>query len=119
MFMPKTQTIRAERKNGHARPGGDLQLYHHQRLKDGFLIGRARCVSTSPITLKFGSVDLIQDDACLITDVRGLDEFARKDGFNDWWDMRAFWAENHPGSMNGAGFLEWTGRLIRWEPFED
>lgn len=115
----KRQTIRAERKNGHSRPGGDLQLYYHQRHKDGFLIGYARCVSTTPITLKFGKVDLVQDDQCLITGARGLDDFAIKDGFCDWADMRQFWAENHPGSMRGAGSLEWTGRLIRWEPFED
>lgn len=106
----KRQTIRAERKR-HARPGEDLQLYSGMRTKHCVLIGRAVCRSAEPIRLtlseprvEFGGRSHWRSDT--------LNTFARSDGFADWNELVAFWAENHPG------IDPFSGVLITWGGFQ-
>lgn len=40
-----------------------------------------------------------------------LDAFAVEDGFEDWSDMRRFWALEHPN------ITQWTGVRICWSNF--
>lgn len=120
MICPKRQTIRAER-NGrarHVRPTEIMHLYCMQRAVDGFKIGEAVCIMATPIILKFGrdtnSVDYVESPATgLVATCAGLNEFAQRDGFRDWSDMRKFWAEEHPGVE------QFTGVLLMWEPPHD
>lgn len=118
-FGPKTQTIRALRKDGrpHAAPGQTLNLYYHQRFKDGFMIGNARCTLIVPITIKIAplnnpkSLESIDSEVTgLLSERSSLDLFAYMDGFTSWTDMRVFWHEHHPE------VTEFEGSLIRWEP---
>jgi hypothetical protein len=102
-IRPKRQTIRADRKR-HARPGEDLQHYCGMRTKGCFLIGRARCVYTVPITIEVLKTKLKFSDF-----VFDADAFAQSDGFSDADDMHDFWLREHgPGKFEGV--------LIRWEP---
>ena len=41
---------------------------------------------------------------------RVLDDFAVRDGFQGWADMRAFWRAEHPD------VYKFNGVLIKWEP---
>ena len=41
-----------------------------------------------------------------------LDAFARRDGFEDWPEMREFWRENHKAEV-------FSGVLIRWTNFKE
>lgn len=115
----KRQTIRADRKR-HARPGEALQLYTGMRTKHCKLIGRAVCERVLPVRILFlndtsGDLDL---SAVLVREGEGFaplrvakDFFARRDGFADWRDLRAFWSINHPGVD------EFDGVLIEWRDF--
>lgn len=107
----KTQTIRADRKR-HARPGEELQLYTGMRTKHCRLVGRARCTEVEPVQLELSPSRLVMYSTrpgAWVMDPAACDRFAVKDGFNDAADMRAFWAEKHPGADKFAGVL------IRWE----
>lgn len=108
---PKCQTIRAEGKRRHARPGEELQLYHGLRTKSAFLIGRARCTDIKPIYIEVEAPLIIIGDQHRITTRSELDEFARNDGFKDYEDFALFWYEEHHETMN-----DFNGLLIRWEP---
>jgi hypothetical protein len=106
---PKRQTIRAVGKRVHARPGDKLQLYTGMRTKQCQQIGVARCISVMPIhiniearIIKSGGVQLRRKD---------LDGFARRDGFKDFADMRAFWLAEHGRAAN-----DFHGLIIKWEP---
>lgn len=120
----KQQTIRAERfgRGRHARPGEDLQLYCRQRSPDGFLIGRARCIESLAIVLTLkpagagghvamgGLETAIGRERALHYSGSALDEFAARDGFENWEEMLGFWREEH-------GPLEsFVGRIIFWRP---
>jgi hypothetical protein len=109
---PKLQTIRAIGLRRHVFPGGIIQLYYGMRTKECFSIGVGRCTSVSPIRitvaankieLNFGTIDLRQ-----ICTLAALDDFARRDGFADWSDMKDFWRKEH-------GVQPFTGLLIQWE----
>lgn len=104
---PKRQTIRAEGKRRHARPGETVQLYCAMRTKQCFKIGEARCVSVDPITIgvRKSKLEIMRFKPNPI----GLDAFARADGFADIGEMHAFWVKEH-----GLGLFK--GVLIRWEP---
>lgn len=106
---PKRQTIRANGKRRHARPGETLQLYSAMRTKQCFKIGEATCTEVVPI-----SID-VRKDGLLISSGRQriiggtlIDNFARLDGFADGKEMRDFWLKEH-----GLGKFE--GVLIRWQ----
>lgn len=110
---PKRQTIRAIGKRRHARPRETLQLYYAQRSPQCEKIGDARCVSVEPIRISVqGSGQIILKEQGRILDGEHLDAFAQSDGFDDWYDMREFWREEHGGKRIGP----FVGVLIRWEP---
>lgn len=103
----KRQTIRAPRAR-HARPGELVQLYTGMRTRQCRHLGNARCVAVEPVTLCFegrGSLSFVTNRMPC-----DLDDFAVHDGFRDWPDLVAFWAEQHPG------VFRFEGVLIRWEP---
>lgn len=108
----KRHTIRSIGKRRHARPGDLLQLYVGQRTRSCELIGVTRCAGAPAITLMLRDrrprVIIEMDDE--VHGMAALDAFARSDGFDDWADLRAFWAEHHPG------INEFNGVMIRWEP---
>ena len=105
----KRQTIRADRKR-HAREGEALQLYTGMRTRQCALIGRAVCEATLPVRLDFvrSKIELAGEN---LTDPRELDAFARIDGFDYWYDLFAFWKENH------AETRLFSGVVIRWNEF--
>lgn len=110
----KRQTIRAPRlgRSRHARPGDQLQLYTAMRTKFCTLIGRAICLSVSGITMDLGRPRIqYVDTQGGVTTIFDFDRFAQEDGFRDWDDMRAFWAQEHPG------ITVFDGVLIRWTEF--
>lgn len=119
---PKRQTIRAVGRRRHARRGEILQLYCGLRTKRAFLIGRAKCTEVRDIVITFeegrdvvavGGIGMgrgkQQRYACYQGD--GLDDFARRDGFESWAEMREFWKREHTPLPK-----VWIGLLIEWEP---
>lgn len=50
-IRPKRQTIRANGRRRHARPGEALQHYHGMRTTKCFKIGDARCKGVSDVRL--------------------------------------------------------------------
>ena len=110
----KCQTIRGDRKR-HARAGEELQLYTGMRTRSCRLIGIAICLRVVPIkirsfTIERGTASIEFDDRRL-TQLCGIDDFARKDGFADWQEMQKFWQKNHPG------VADFFGVLIEWRAF--
>lgn len=117
-IVPKHQTIRADRKR-HVRQGEELQLYCGLRTRQCFLIGRARCIGTSKITLVFDDDDPEEGDGVISPGFGlaewgygSLDAFARGDGFADWAKLRQFWREEHPGVDM------FDGVIIFWEALQ-
>ncbi|WGM45253.1 hypothetical protein KOAAANKH_00114 [Brevundimonas sp. NIBR10] len=106
----KTQTVRADRKR-HARPGETLQLYTGMRTRSCRLLATATCAAVSPIRFDFdpAMTGRIEVHGVSTMHLADLDHFARSDGFEDWADLKRFWAREHPG-------LEaFEGVLIRWD----
>lgn len=103
----KTQTIRAPRAR-HARVGEELQLYTGMRTKQCKLIRRAECIDVQDIRLRFDRDDVTTASFYLATPVE-LDDFARKDGFANWEDMKSFWGAEH-----ATASIRFEGVLIRW-----
>jgi hypothetical protein len=107
---PKRQTIRAEGKRRHARPGEIVQLYHGMRTKQCFKIGDGRCTSVALITMEIGTHTLfIRIDGEQIGSGY-IHDFARADGFDHSEDMLAFWHAEHSDISN------FKGVLIKWQP---
>lgn len=114
----KCQTIRAIGKRRHARPCEALQLYRGMRTKQCELIARRVCVWVNPIEIHFR--DTIRKDWVAIhlgVTARlkfdrpdQLNDFAKRDGFVCWDELRDFWAKNHPGVR------DFNGMLIEWHP---
>lgn len=122
----KCQTIRADRKR-HARPGEELQLYTGMRTKQCRLIARVTCQSVQPIYINFVDRKYTKgNDLVIINDkieypnctggeeiyrtTSSLNGFARRDGFENWADMRRFWEAAHDD------LLDWYGVIITWKP---
>ncbi|ESY88359.1 hypothetical protein X739_00880 [Mesorhizobium sp. LNHC220B00] len=103
----KRQTIRADRKR-HAKPGEQLQLYTGMRTKQCKLIGRSTCVSVDLVLLNFADYGVVRINGIVLFSDAAMQEFARRDGFASWADMRSFWHENHPG------IEQFEGVIIRW-----
>lgn len=106
----KRQTIRADRKR-HARPGEELQLYTGMRTRSCRLIGRATCLTVSPIEIGFGYPPFVEVHHREAVRDDELDHFARADGFADWADLAAFWAAEHPDTPVFSGVLIQWGAL--------
>ncbi|WP_291208909.1 hypothetical protein [Hyphomonas sp.] len=105
----KLQTIRLDRKR-HARKGEELQLYQGMRTRHCRLLRRATCTLVCDIEINWKPPVIIRLDKFIVLAERGmLEDFARKDGFEDLADMRAFWEAEHPG------LTIFRGKLIRWE----
>jgi hypothetical protein len=108
----KRQTIRGDRKR-HARPGEVVQLYTAMRTRYCRPIGTARCVNVGRITLDFTVPRVSYDlgSGKMIIFAPRLDAFARSDGFENWAEMRAFWAARYPG------LSVFEGWIIQWAEF--
>jgi len=106
----KRQTIRAHRKDGRipAKRGDTLALYTGMRTKACRKLIDATCTAVLPIEIQSAVVRI--GDGCIRfgEDGRDLDEFARADGFSDWFEMSSWFLKTH-----GTPF---SGHLIRWEP---
>ncbi|WP_042694336.1 hypothetical protein, partial [Azospirillum sp. B506] len=64
-----------------------------------------------PIRLQFGLSPVVLIGGTTAAETAAeLDDFAQHDGFEDWADLREFWAREHPG------ITDFVGVLIRWEP---
>ena len=99
----KRQTIRAPLKDGrHAKPGDQLQLYTGMRSKACRKLRDAVCHDSCRIRVEadkiwtFGPQELHLD----------LQAWAKRDGFESWADMRAFFEASHG--------LPFDGVLISW-----
>lgn len=107
----KCQTIRKPRtgRSRHVRPGEEIQLYSGMRTKHCKLIARVTCKAVREVQIGLGNPGvLIIDGAHFNTDA-DLERFAKRDGFESWSDLNAFWAKEHRG-------VSWfTGVMIQWE----
>lgn len=103
----KCQTIRAQGKRHHARPGDNLQLYTGQRTKACRKLRVAVCHDVCPILIENDMVTIFHppNDREIYSNWV-LDPFARLDGFASWTEMRDWFAKVHG--------LPFTGILIRW-----
>lgn len=108
VIRPKRQTIRAEGKRRHARPGETMQHYHGMRTRQCFKIGDGRCVSVDPIEID------VREHAFHVSVLGGwikggrIHDLAQADGFEHGEDMQRFWRDEH-------GIGDFRGLLIRWE----
>lgn len=101
----KRQTIRAFRKYP-IKVGDPLYLYTGLRTKHAKRLRVTTCLSTHLIHIDLSRNVIILPNAVFNT-TGELNRFARRDGFSDWADMKAFWKETHKGRM-------FKGTLIRW-----
>lgn len=111
IIKPKTQTIRADGKRRHARPGETIQNYYGMRQPKCFKIGDARCTAADPILVYVEADHIEVKGRSHLRTLAELDAFAQSDGFADWSQMKAFWLEEHDGKHLGP----FVGVLIRWE----
>ncbi|UFW75178.1 hypothetical protein [Bradyrhizobium sp. WU425] len=118
-IRPKRQTIRANGRRRHARPGETLQLYYAMRTTKCFKVGDGRCKSVHAIRVFVHGDRIVINPDCdheivysARLNAKHLDGFAAKDGFDDWAAMRTFWLEEHDGKRLGP----FVGVLIKWEP---
>jgi hypothetical protein len=107
----KRQTIRAIGRRRHARPGDQLQLYTGMRTKDCRLIGRATCIDVVEVWLRFDADANRERVTTRPSRVVDLDEFARRDGFADWAEMKGFWRTAHEAAFAAGAF---AGIMICW-----
>lgn len=110
--VPKRQTIRANGKRRHARPGELVQLYYAMRTRQCMLIGKGDCTDTRPTRLVISPTDA---DLDIFYDGHRLkahhaEDFAKADGFGSIEDMWLFWRETHPATV------AFEGTTIKWEP---
>lgn len=99
----KKQTIRAPRKNGHANAGDPIQLY------TGLRTAAARKLRNPDPICTRSTYCAIREDGVTTGSLPaiGLDEFAQRDGFENFDAMKAWFRETH-----GLPFI---GQLIMWE----
>lgn len=109
----KQQTIRAPRtgRSRHARPGETLQLYTAMRTKYCTLIGRAKCLSITPVTINLPHYIVTIGDETFAQKWDWLNDFAKADGFPNWKAMWDFWWKTHPKEP-------FSGMLIRWDALQ-
>lgn len=100
----KRHTIRADRRR-HARVGEQLQLFTGMRTRGCRKLGTATCTAVYGVRLDLVDGRVETETGTAWTTIAELDAFARSDGFSDWADLQAFWAENHPGVGHFSGVL--------------
>ena len=116
VIRPKRQTIRAAGRKRHARPGEIVQLYTRMRTPQCEKIGEGRCTGVAPIILVLDREPYVEIGVLMempkkvIQRLDSLDHFATQDGFEDWAQLRAFWAKHHPR------VITFRGVIIFWEP---
>lgn len=104
----KRQTIRALRKYP-VRIGETLHLFYAQRTKYCEKLRQEICTGVHAVTIVFNSRNnKVIVDRREISELKALNAFAKQDGFSNWFDMRDFWIENHPGKSYFKGIL------IKW-----
>lgn len=86
------------------------------RTRQCTLIGTATCegVFKVQLTLAGDMEGYVLDSQFATADLyrQYVNKFARDDGFKDWRELKAFWADEHPG-------LEvFDGVLITWKDFK-
>jgi hypothetical protein len=97
----KSQTIRANGKRRHARPGEKLQLYTGMRTKTCRKLRDAICHDACMILIDRDRVVTFQPQEFL-----DPEQVARLDGFASWPDMRDWFDATHG--------LPFRGTMIRW-----
>lgn len=100
----KTQTIRAVGKRRHARAGEKLQLYTAMRTKQCRKLLDAVCSLVCPVDIEARGFNVWDYD--FRRSILNADDFARRDGFDDYAAMVAFFESAHG--------LPFTGLLISW-----
>jgi hypothetical protein len=108
--LKKRQTIRANGKRRHARPGEPLQLYTGMRTKAcrKLVLPDPPCKSAEPISIWFlsnGQGINVTVNGEPVED-RELDQLAQADGFRDADGLRQYVAEEYG--------LPFDGTLIKW-----
>lgn len=97
----KRQTIRANGKRRHAKPGDKLQLYTGMRTKACRKLRDVVCHDACPILIDRDRIVTFQPQEFL-----DPEQVARLDGFASWADMRAWFEQTHGLPFHGA--------MIRW-----
>lgn len=99
----KRQTIRAVRKSRHASAGEPIQLFTGMRTRDC-----RKLIDPDPVCIKSTYCHIYEGGITLGNHKPvDIDDFARRDGFMDFDDMKAWFRETH-----GLPFI---GQLIVWE----
>ena len=99
----KRQTIRALRKDGrHAKQGDRLQLYTGMRTKACRKLRDAVCHDACPILIEHDKIWTFEPQELHLD----LAAWAKRDGFESWGAMRAFFEQTHGLPFNGV--------LISW-----
>lgn len=124
----KLNTIRAYRADGRDPKRDDrLYLWTGQRTPHARKLGEAVCTASDPITVAragiwvwsepIRGVDFLahrRDGAALRIFDRGLDQFARLEGFHHWPEMREWFDATHGLTFRGL-FIRWDRLLPRSE----
>ena len=97
----KRQTIRANGKRRHAKPGDKLQLYTGMRTKACRKLRDAVCHDACPILIDHDRVVTFRPQEFL-----DPEEVALRDGFASWSEMRDWFDATHG--------LPFRGTMIRW-----
>ena len=106
----KCQTIRANGKRRHARPGDAIQLYFGMRTKHcRKIIPDVVCCHVMPIKIYIGPRYINQIFIFGLPMTTNLfDGFAVKDGFENAADMHEFWLRNHDAGMFNGQIIGWN-----------
>ncbi len=96
----KRQTIRREGKRIHADRGDKVHLFTGMRTKDCRKLGEGVCIQSAFVTISETGAHV---NGVVVSN---LDPFARRDGFRDFDEMKAWFRDTHG--------LPFTGRLIQW-----
>ncbi len=103
----KCQTIRAKRKN-EIRKGQRLHLYTGQRTKQCRKIGEPECSYVRPVRIDEDTYTISLGGAGIGNTYFGSpDEFARRDGFLGWYDMRDWFRRRYGLPFDGV-LIEWA-----------
>jgi hypothetical protein len=97
----KRQTIRAKRKN-RPRPGQTAYCFEGMRTKACRRLGKWKILRVDDV--KILAVGVLLNGGAVYA--HSLNEFARRDGFENWPDMQRFFLREHG--------LPFAGDLIRW-----